>query len=395
MQSCSSDSRRHAMRYVARRTARSTAVGAAARRPLDDKVIGVDAGARHARRRLRHACRATRPARVSPRTATTTSSSSSARTRGNRRGRSPRSPRAANFHASASRCRSLPSKPRTCPASSSTRSTPASAARWPRWSGANCARSPRNGQVLCVTHLPQVACQSDHQLRVSKHVAKGATRTRIEALDEAARVEEIARMLGGTPDYRTHARTRARDADAAARSTRTSRVEAQSATSRGQLAALHPVRANLADAVAVQGERVVGDRRSRAASAIARCRSSMSVVREFLDPAAVDADDVVVVHAFVQFEDGRAALEMMTRHEARRFELRQNPVDRGESDVLVEFEQPAIDVFGTHVPDGRARKDFENLDPRRGDLQSRATQLRRFHVIHPVVERPRQRAVAV
>ena len=54
------------------------------------------------------------------------------------------------------------------------------------------------GQVLCVTHLPQVASQAEHQLRVSKQVEKGATRTRIETLDDAARVEEIARMLGGT-----------------------------------------------------------------------------------------------------------------------------------------------------------------------------------------------------
>jgi DNA repair protein RecN (Recombination protein N) len=54
------------------------------------------------------------------------------------------------------------------------------------------------GQVLCVTHLPQVAAQSDRQLRVSKQVVNGATRTHIEVLDAAARVEEIARMLGGT-----------------------------------------------------------------------------------------------------------------------------------------------------------------------------------------------------
>ncbi|HWJ04737.1 MAG TPA: DNA repair protein RecN [Steroidobacteraceae bacterium] len=54
------------------------------------------------------------------------------------------------------------------------------------------------GQVLCVTHLPQVAAQSDRQLRVSKQVVGGATRTRIDALDATARVEEIARMLGGT-----------------------------------------------------------------------------------------------------------------------------------------------------------------------------------------------------
>jgi DNA repair protein RecN (Recombination protein N) len=77
------------------------------------------------------------------------------------------------------------------------------------------------GQVLCVTHLPQVASQSDHQLRVSKHVLHGKTRTRIEVLDEAARVEELARMLGGTnitDRTRAHARemlASARQGDAA------------------------------------------------------------------------------------------------------------------------------------------------------------------------------------
>ena len=54
------------------------------------------------------------------------------------------------------------------------------------------------GQVLCVTHLPQVASQAEHQLRVTKQVDRGTTRTRIEALDAASRIEEIARMLGGT-----------------------------------------------------------------------------------------------------------------------------------------------------------------------------------------------------
>ncbi len=55
-----------------------------------------------------------------------------------------------------------------------------------------------SGQVLCVTHLPQVASQADHQVRVSKLTSGGTTRTRIEPLEAEARVEEIARMLGGT-----------------------------------------------------------------------------------------------------------------------------------------------------------------------------------------------------
>ncbi len=53
-------------------------------------------------------------------------------------------------------------------------------------------------QVLCVTHLPQVAAQAHHQLRVRKETLDGATHTRIEPLADASRLEEVARMLGGT-----------------------------------------------------------------------------------------------------------------------------------------------------------------------------------------------------
>ncbi|MBK1645451.1 DNA repair protein RecN [Thiocapsa imhoffii] len=53
-------------------------------------------------------------------------------------------------------------------------------------------------QILCVTHLPQVAAQAHHQLRVRKETFDGQTHTRIEPLDAPARIDEIARMLGGT-----------------------------------------------------------------------------------------------------------------------------------------------------------------------------------------------------
>lgn len=64
-------------------------------------------------------------------------------------------------------------------------------------------------QVLCVTHLPQVAACGNNQFLVSKTESRGTTRSRIEELDEGARVEEIARMLGGiklTATTREHAR---------------------------------------------------------------------------------------------------------------------------------------------------------------------------------------------
>ena len=66
----------------------------------------------------------------------------------------------------------------------------------------------RYHQVLCVTHLPQVAAQAHQHLQVSKHTDQETTRTHIRALDEAERIEEIARMLGGkkiTPSTRKHA----------------------------------------------------------------------------------------------------------------------------------------------------------------------------------------------
>ena len=64
-------------------------------------------------------------------------------------------------------------------------------------------------QVLCVTHLPQVAAQGHAHLYVSKHSDGEATRTHIERLDAAARRDELARMLGGveiTRETRAHAK---------------------------------------------------------------------------------------------------------------------------------------------------------------------------------------------
>ena len=63
-------------------------------------------------------------------------------------------------------------------------------------------------QVLCVTHLPQVAAAADQQWQVSKVVENGVTLSRIAKLDGGQRVEEIARMLGGikiTETTRKHA----------------------------------------------------------------------------------------------------------------------------------------------------------------------------------------------
>jgi DNA repair protein RecN (Recombination protein N) len=65
-------------------------------------------------------------------------------------------------------------------------------------------------QVLCVTHLPQVASQANQHFQVAKGATDaGKTVSRIDVLDNKARVEEVARMLGGieiTETTRKHAR---------------------------------------------------------------------------------------------------------------------------------------------------------------------------------------------
>lgn len=63
-------------------------------------------------------------------------------------------------------------------------------------------------QVLCITHLPQVAALGDHHWVVTKHVRDGQVSSRIALLEPSQRIEEIARMLGGveiTQTTRQHA----------------------------------------------------------------------------------------------------------------------------------------------------------------------------------------------
>jgi len=52
-------------------------------------------------------------------------------------------------------------------------------------------------QILCVTHLAQIAVFADRHLTVEKEERRGSTRSRVAVLEPADRTEEIARMLGG------------------------------------------------------------------------------------------------------------------------------------------------------------------------------------------------------
>lgn len=74
--------------------------------------------------------------------------------------------------------------------------------------GRKLKRLSRGGQILAVTHLPQVASHSDSHFKVVKGVDGGRTRTAVEPLARKNRIDEVARMLGGekiTDLTRSHA----------------------------------------------------------------------------------------------------------------------------------------------------------------------------------------------
>ena len=76
-------------------------------------------------------------------------------------------------------------------------------------------------QVICVTHLPQIAAMADAQYQVSKVEADGRTRTGVLRLDAAGRAEEISRMVGGAAGSGLeHAERMLREAEARKRELR-------------------------------------------------------------------------------------------------------------------------------------------------------------------------------
>jgi DNA repair protein RecN (Recombination protein N) len=67
----------------------------------------------------------------------------------------------------------------------------------------------RHHQVLCITHLPQIAGYADRHLTVRKTVSRNVTQTRVQVMDGEDRIEELAEMIGGqkiTPTTRAQAR---------------------------------------------------------------------------------------------------------------------------------------------------------------------------------------------
>jgi DNA repair protein RecN (Recombination protein N) len=76
--------------------------------------------------------------------------------------------------------------------------------------GARLKSLSASAQVVCVTHLPQVAAFADHHLQVVKRAAAGTVATGVKPLSKQDRIKEVARMISGaeiTEKAKAHART--------------------------------------------------------------------------------------------------------------------------------------------------------------------------------------------
>src|SRR5271154_2925847 len=106
-------------------------------------------------------------------------------------------------------------------------------------------------------------------------------------------------------------------------------------------------------------------------------------IDELFDPAAVHTNNMIVVRTLIELKNGHAVLKMMTADETGGLKLRQHPVDGGQPDVLVGFDQSPVQLLGRQVPRAAGLEDFQNLQSRQGDLKSSLAQILVTHAIPP------------
>ena len=94
------------------------------------------------------------------------------------------------------------------------------------------------------------------------------------------------------------------------------------------------------------------------------------LIAELLDPAAVYADDMIMVPALIEFEHRLSTLEIMAFDQTGGFKLGQYPVDRGQADLLAGFQQGLVDFFRRKMSMDMRLQHLQDLHPRQRDLQT-------------------------
>jgi hypothetical protein len=91
---------------------------------------------------------------------------------------------------------------------------------------------------------------------------------------------------------------------------------------------------------------------------------------ELFDVAALHTNDMIVVAALLQLENGFAGLEVMAYEEPRLLELRKNTVDRREARIGALLEERLVDVLRGEMAHGAFLEDFEYPQPWHGCLEA-------------------------
>lgn len=94
------------------------------------------------------------------------------------------------------------------------------------------------------------------------------------------------------------------------------------------------------------------------------------LVEELLDATALQADEVVMVAALIEFEDGFVGFKVVTDQQAGLFKLCQDAVDRCEAGVRAVLEQHPVHVFRRKVADIAFFEQFKNTQPGQGCLEA-------------------------
>ena len=146
---------------------------------------------------------------------------------------------------------------------------------------------------------------------------------------------------------------------------------------RGPARGLGLMRAVGLDAIDVQMQRVLVDDEAALLGDLDLALFDFGVV-ELFDPPALQADQMVVMIAYVEFEHGAAGFKMMPLQQAGVLELGQHAIDRGEAGVHAVGDQQLVHVLGGQVPYLAFFEQIQNLQPGRRNLEADGLEIFRF-----------------
>src|SRR5260363_297253 len=133
------------------------------------------------------------------------------------------------------------------------------------------------------------------------------------------------------------------------------------------------VRAIFLTACAIQCQRMVMQCKTAAFGNILLALLNLGII-EFFHLSAIDANEMIVMRAFVQFKYRFAGLKMLAREQTRLFKLREDAIDRRQSNIQFFIEQCAVDILSAYMPDFAVLENFENFQARQRRFKAAAFQ---------------------